>query len=95
VLTGCKNRTAWLWDAATGKQLGPPLPHPSPVTALAVGLEGRVLVAGCADGTVLLWPMPGEEPGGAEGVRRRMETLTSLRLDARGLIQRTGAVAAP
>jgi WD40 repeat protein len=95
VLTGCQNRTAWLWDAATGKQLGPPRPHPAAVTALAVRPDGRKLVTGCADGTILLWPMPGEEPGAAEDVRQRLEALTGLRLDARGLVQRAGADSAP
>jgi WD40 repeat protein len=86
VVTGREDGSARVWDAATGKQLGPPLLHPAGVTAAAFYPDGRTLLTACADGTVLSWPVPGEEPGTPEVVRRRMEERTRLRLDDRGII---------
>jgi hypothetical protein len=92
VVTGCEG-SALLWDAATGKRLGPPLAHLKAVTAVAFRPDGRALVTGCADGAVLLWPVPEPEPGGVEAVRRRAEALTRLRLDERGIVSQAGAAA--
>jgi WD40 repeat protein len=35
-----------LWEAPRGRLLGPPLPHPGPVTALALSPDGRTLLPG-------------------------------------------------
>jgi eukaryotic-like serine/threonine-protein kinase len=91
LLTGCHDRRAWLWDTATAKQLGPPLLHPAAVTAVAFRPDGRGLVTGCADGTVWLWDMPAEEAGPPEAVRRRLEALTGMSLDNRGILGRARA----
>jgi WD40 repeat protein/tRNA A-37 threonylcarbamoyl transferase component Bud32 len=95
VLTGSADRTARLWDAATGKQLGPPLLHAGLINRLAFRPSGRSLATGSEDGSVLLWPVPGAEPGDVEAVRRRMERLTGMRLDDRGIIRWAGAEPAP
>jgi WD40 repeat protein len=95
VLTGSADGAACLWDAATGKQLGPPVLHPGIVTGVAFGGDGRTFVAACEDGTVLLWPAPGEETGNPDAVRRRLEALTGLRLDDRGIVRRPGVASRP
>ncbi|MFV2119995.1 MFS transporter [Streptomyces sp. Act-28] len=43
------------------------LPHPTPVTTLAVLPAGRGLVTGAADGTVRLWQMPPRKLRGFQG----------------------------
>jgi WD40 repeat protein len=44
-----------LWDRATGKPVGKPLPHPATVLAMALGPDGRRVLTGCGDGTARLW----------------------------------------
>src|SRR5262249_41797105 len=95
VLTGSADGAACLWDAATGKQLGPPALHPAIVTGVAFGGDGRTFLTACEDGTALLWPAPGEEAGDPDAVRSRLEALTGLRLDDRGIVGRPGGASGP
>ncbi|HEY1858805.1 MAG TPA: hypothetical protein VGG61_00510, partial [Gemmataceae bacterium] len=53
--TGCKDKTARLWDAVTHKPVGEPLPHDGPVTALAFSSDSRKLATGSADGFARIW----------------------------------------
>src|SRR5206468_3339164 len=46
---------ARLWDAATGRPIGPPLEHRATVTAVAFSPDGRTLVTGSRDRTARLW----------------------------------------
>src|SRR5262249_18386207 len=43
-LTGAEDKTARLWDVATGKPLGPPLQHPGLVWSVAFSPDGRTLL---------------------------------------------------
>ncbi len=55
VLTGSGDRTARLWDAATGRPFASPLAHPARVRAVAFSPDGRLLVTGGEDGVARLW----------------------------------------
>src|SRR5262249_1522891 len=55
VLTGSMDRTARLWDAATGQPLGPPLSHDDQVLAVAFSPDGRTLLTGSKDKTARRW----------------------------------------
>jgi WD40 repeat protein len=55
VLTGSYDRTARLWDAATGRPLGDPLTHQDPVVAVAFRPDGKAVLTGSRDGTARLW----------------------------------------
>jgi WD40 repeat protein len=46
------------WDTSTGKQLANMPPGSATVSALTVTPDGRQLITGMQDGTVLVWPMP-------------------------------------
>jgi WD40 repeat protein/serine/threonine protein kinase len=57
IATGSGDKTARLWDAATGQPLGQPLEHRGTVFALAISPDGRWLLTGCEDFTAQLWDM--------------------------------------
>ena len=78
VLTRSADRTAQLWDTATGKPLGPPLPHPAAVSALALHPDGRRMATGSVDGTIRLWAVPAPVTGEVERLRLWIEVLTGM-----------------
>jgi WD40 repeat protein len=57
VATGSTDKTACLWDAATGAAVGVPFDHNGAVWGVAFADE-RTLVTGCRDGQVRLWDVP-------------------------------------
>jgi eukaryotic-like serine/threonine-protein kinase len=62
VLTGGFDKTAWLWDAATGQRLEPPLRHDGWVEAVAFSPDGRTALTGSADGSARLWHTASGQP---------------------------------
>jgi WD40 repeat protein len=60
VLTASADRTARLWDVATGKLAGPPLEHAQAILALDISPDGRTVVLG--GGT--LYDPPGQSTSG-------------------------------
>jgi tetratricopeptide (TPR) repeat protein len=55
ILTGGDDRTAQLWEAATGRPLGPPLEHPSAVASVAFSPDARWILTVCWDNMARLW----------------------------------------
>jgi WD40 repeat protein len=55
ILTGSQDGTLRLWEAATGKPRGQPVPYASPIHAVAFGPDGKAFLAGAEDGTARLW----------------------------------------
>ena len=55
VITGSGDKTARLWDAATGRPRGAPLTHPGSVKAVAFSPDGKTVVTGSRDNTARLW----------------------------------------
>ena len=55
IVTASADRTARLWDVATGKLLIPPLRHNNIVTHAAFSASGKRLVTASADGAVSVW----------------------------------------
>jgi WD40 repeat protein len=44
-----------LWEAATGKPLGPPWKHPERLASLALSPDGKAVLLGTCNGTARLW----------------------------------------
>jgi WD40 repeat protein len=63
-LTGSGDRTARLWEVASGKALGPPLEHKGPVTCVAFSPDGRLALTGSGDRTARLWEVASGKPLG-------------------------------
>jgi WD40 repeat protein len=55
VATGSKDRTARVWDAATGRPVTPPLAHDGGVMSVAFSPDGRHLLTGSDDKLARLW----------------------------------------
>ena len=55
LVSGSRDKTARLWDVATGQVLGPPLPHPKYVQAVALSPDGTRILTGCDDHQARLW----------------------------------------
>jgi hypothetical protein len=60
IVSGSSDNTLRLWDAATGKPIGPPLQgHTDPVVSVAFSPDGRRIVSGSDDNTLRLWDATG------------------------------------
>src|SRR5262249_35550474 len=87
VLTGSGDKTARLWEAATGKPLTPPLQHQEFVEAVAVSPDGRAVLTGRRDDRARLWEVPVPVPDEAERITLWCQVLTGLELDEHGVIR--------
>ncbi len=85
VLTGSFDKTARLWDATTGKPIGPPLPHQDAVWAVAFSPDGRAVLTGSGDKTARLWPVS-ELPNNLPRVAAWAGVVTGLELDEQGAV---------
>jgi WD40 repeat protein len=55
IVTGSDDGTARLWDAATGRPVGEPLPHSGAVLAVAFSPGGETILTASRDGAGRLW----------------------------------------
>jgi WD40 repeat protein len=58
VVTSSVDHTARVWDAASGKQLCPPLQHQATVVSAAFSADGTRVVTSSADKTARVWDVP-------------------------------------
>jgi WD40 repeat protein len=68
VLTGSGDRTARLWDAATGKPIGMPLAHKASVIAVAFSGTDDTVLTKTEDGIVRRWERSPEATGPDERI---------------------------
>jgi WD40 repeat protein len=54
-MTGSSDKTARLWDAATGQPLGQTLSHRGAVRGVAFSPDGKTVLTGNDDNTARLW----------------------------------------
>ncbi len=55
ILTASHDKTARLWDVATGAAVGQPIVHPNFVSFAAFSPDGKTILTGCEDNTARLW----------------------------------------
>jgi len=89
VLTGSKDNTAWLWDAATGRGLRQLEGHSGAVGSAAFSPDGRWVLTGSEDNTARLWEaITGKELRQFEG---HSSSVTSVAFSADGCWALTGS----
>jgi hypothetical protein len=82
---GFKGKAAvWLWQARTGRPLGPPLGFRSHLAALALGPHGRTVLAGSIDNTARFWQLPVQLGGTREPIKVWARVFTGMDLDDHG-----------
>ncbi len=64
VLTGSYDKTAQLWNAATGQPIGRPLSHERRIVAVAFSPDGKTVATGSYDKTARLWDASTGQPIG-------------------------------
>src|SRR5262249_9426785 len=80
-LTGSEDRTARLWDTATGKPVGPAFAHDRGVLSVAFNPDGSLFATAGDDQVARLWQTPESLQGEARAIRLWAEVLTGLELD--------------
>jgi eukaryotic-like serine/threonine-protein kinase len=67
IVTGCADHAARLWDAATGRPIGPPLDHMTgaAVVSVAFSPDGKTVLTGSHDKTARLWDADTGRPIGS------------------------------
>jgi hypothetical protein len=87
VLTGSEDKTARLWDAATGTGIGP---HCSIKPAFApwpLAQTAGLVLTGSYDVTARLWAIPLRAAGSQERVALWVQVLTGKELDEHGAVR--------
>jgi hypothetical protein len=89
VLTGSRDNTARLWEAATGRPIGQPMPHDAELHAVAFSPDGKAVLTGSADvalgnGKARLWQVPPAVEGSPQRITLWTQILTLLELDDDG-----------
>ncbi len=78
IVSGSRDKTLRLWDAATGQPVGPPLRgHEDWVSSVAFSPDGRRIVLGSFDKTLRLWDAATGQPVG-EPVRGHEDAVSSV-----------------
>jgi WD40 repeat protein len=80
-----------LWDTTTGRQIGPPIQHPVPVTTVAFHPDNARLATAGDDGLIRLWDLPTPATGDVAHIRNWVETLTGMQLGEQGILQELDA----
>src|SRR5262249_16734037 len=81
------DRTARLWDVATGKPLGPPLRHAEKIQAVAFSPDGATVLTGSQDGYIRRWNVPGTAEGPPGRVVLWVQGITGMQLDRADLVE--------
>src|SRR5262249_53875813 len=86
LLTGSEDRTARLWDAATGKPRLPALEHDGAVHAVALSPDGRTILTGSQDEAARLWDAATGRPIGPLLLHERTIEAVAYSSDGRSIL---------
>ena len=64
IVTASEDKTARVWDVATGEPLGEPMRHEAGVSAASFSPDGARIVTACGDSTVRVWDAATGKPLG-------------------------------
>jgi WD40 repeat protein len=87
VATAGEDRTARLWNTATGRQLGPTLKHDEALYAVAFHPDGRSFFTAGESCTARRWPTPTPLEGPVEPLRLAVEVATGLELGEADIVR--------
>jgi WD40 repeat protein len=88
LLTGGWDKTARLWDAATGLPWGVPLRHKDGVQAVAFSPDGRTVLTGSDDKTARLWQVAATPPDDLDRLQAWVRVRTGKAFDDQGVLRR-------
>lgn len=88
ILTGSADRTARLWDVATGEPVGEPLQHSATVSAVAFSPDGNMILTASAE-AAQLWDTDTRKPIG--DLLRHQDRITALAFSPDGKHIATGS----
>ncbi|MHC5544179.1 WD40 repeat domain-containing protein, partial [Singulisphaera rosea] len=80
VLTGSYDRTAQLWDKATGTPIGPAFRHENQVWFVAFSPDDRTVITGGQENTAHLWKVPTMLDTPLAEVERSLQVSTGMEL---------------
>jgi WD40 repeat protein/serine/threonine protein kinase/tetratricopeptide (TPR) repeat protein len=95
ILTASADKTARLWDTATGRTIAPPLVHPGAVWSVAFSPDGRTFLTGCSDdarlwdaatGRTILWDADTGRPVGPPLLHQGLVTSVAFSPDGRSIL---------
>jgi WD40 repeat protein len=87
LVTADKRHNIRLWDAATGKPLGPVYPFPEAIRSVRLTTDGTTLVIRSAANKFWLWKLnPRPLQGDPGQVRHWIHAITGLELDANHVV---------
>jgi hypothetical protein len=84
ILVGSWHDSSWLWDIATAKPLGPPIPHQGTVLAAAFHPDASHVLLVTEDKTALSRPLGGAPDVDDQRIGLWIKLATCMELDARG-----------
>lgn len=85
VVTASFDRTARVWDLATGKPVSRPLRHDQGVSDADFSPDGTLVLTGSWDGTMRLWQLPAPFPDDEPRVRAWIEVVTGMAVTPDGI----------
>lgn len=80
IVTASSDRSARIWDLATGRPLSPPLLHRQGVSDAVFSPDGTRVLTGSWDGTARLWAVPEPLPDDPDRVVAWVQTITGLKV---------------
>src|SRR5262249_16725329 len=93
VITASEDATARVWDAGTGRAIGPPLPHNDAVYVARFDPDQQWIMTAGVDQTVRLWRAPTAIQGTLAQVVLWAQVCTGMELDPAGGMQVLDAAA--